>query len=300
LLKRLSTVLRCSKPPRQNVFRANIVLRGANLAAPVLVDFGLSFNDEAEDDLTRVGDEIGNRFLRLPEHTLGIRTTASDVTQLAGIFVYLLTGIEPRMLDDDAGRKPHRREPVHAVLAALFKNRQLLRLQSVFDKAFNNNALGRYQFAPDLIADLKSALADGPNSDDDLASLLTRVDEIALHAERVAIARRREGLDHAMQLVHGVIRSFAKERHLNMRSTGYAPELTQDGGSIKRKIAVFMDGQDGTSVTYRVEARDPDEFVLLADGVEVWRGKKDPSGSTLRDAVILVAAERFVSDSTDG
>ena len=155
LLKRLSTVLRCSKPPRQNVFRANIVLRGANLAAPVLVDFGLSFNDEAEDDLTRVGDEIGNRFLRLPEHTLGIRTTASDVTQLAGIFVYLLTGIEPRMLDDDAGRKPHRREPVHAVLAALFKNRQLLRLQSVFDKAFNNNALGRYQFAPDLIADLK-------------------------------------------------------------------------------------------------------------------------------------------------
>ena len=85
-----------------------------------------------------------------------------------------------------------------------------------------------------------------------------------------------------------------------MRSTGYAPELTQDGGSIKRKIAVFMDGQDGTSVTYRVEARVPDEFVLLADGVEVWRGKKDPSGSTLRDAVILVAAERFVSDSTDG
>ena len=55
----------------------------------------------------------------------------------------------------------------------------------------------------------------------------------------------------------------------------------------------------GTFVTYRVEARVPDEFVLLADGSEVWRGTKDPRGSSLRDAVILVAAGRFVADSTD-
>ncbi|MDT5005186.1 MAG: hypothetical protein QOJ24_2362 [Mycobacterium sp.] len=68
---------------------------------------------------------------------------------------------------------------------------------------------------------------------------------------------------------------------------------------IERWIAVSMDGQYGTFVTYRVVARDPDEFVLLADGTEVWRGKKDPSGSSLCDAVILTAAGRFVSDSTD-
>ena len=60
-----------------------------------------------------------------------------------------------------------------------------------------------------------------------------------------------------------------------------------------------MDGQQGTFVRYRVEGRDPDEFVLLADRTEVWRGTKDPRGSSLRDAVILVAAGRFVADSTD-
>ncbi|MGX9790391.1 hypothetical protein [Mycobacterium sp. MMS18-G62] len=60
-----------------------------------------------------------------------------------------------------------------------------------------------------------------------------------------------------------------------------------------------MDGQDGTFVNYRVEARDPDEFVLFADGTDVWRGTKDPSDSPLRDTAILAAAGRFVADSTD-
>jgi hypothetical protein len=50
---------------------ANVVLRNDDLTAPVLVDFGLSFNDSDEDDLTRVNEEVGNRFLRLPEHAFG-------------------------------------------------------------------------------------------------------------------------------------------------------------------------------------------------------------------------------------
>ena len=272
---------------------SNIVLRGGNLAAPLLVDFGLSFNDEEEDDLTRVGEEIGNRFLRLPEHTLGNRTTASDVTQLAGIFVYLLTAMEPRVLVDDAGRKPHKREPLHAALAERFQGRRLLRLESVLDRAFSSDALARYQFAPDLLNALEAALTDVDNADDDLESLLTRVDEIALGEERVAIARRREGLDRILQLVHGVVRSFAQEHHLNLSYSGGAAQLTQDVGSVERRIAVSMDGQEGTFVRYRVEARDPD--VLLADGTEVWRGTKDPNGSSLRDAVILVAVPNVFS-----
>ena len=95
------------------------------------------------------------------------------------------------------------------------------------------------------------------------------------------------------------MRSFAQERHLNLSHSGGAAQLTQDGGSVERRIALSMDGQQGTFVRYRVEARDPDEFVLLADGTEVWRGTKDPHGSSLRDAVILVAAGRFVADSAD-
>jgi serine/threonine protein kinase len=58
---------------------ANVALRNDDITKPVLVDFGLSFNDSDADDLTRVGEEVGNRFLRLPEHAFGERGAASDV-----------------------------------------------------------------------------------------------------------------------------------------------------------------------------------------------------------------------------
>lgn len=277
---------------------ANIVLRGEKCGSPVLVDFGLSFNDEGEDDLTRVGEEIGNRFLRLPEHTLGNRTTASDVTQLAGVFVYLLTAMEPRVLLDDSGRKPHRRESIRAAVATRVTGRRLLRLESVLDRAFSSDSLARYQFAPDFLTALEYALREsGDDIQGGLTSLLARVDEIALAEERLVTARRREGLDHVMQLVHGIVDSFAQARHLTRRYSGGPVTLTRNGGSIERRFAVSLEGRDGTFVTYRVEARDPDEFVLFADGEEVWRGKKNPEGTSLRDSVTAVSAERFIADS---
>ncbi|MCC9184332.1 protein kinase domain-containing protein [Mycolicibacterium mageritense] len=276
---------------------SNIVLRDGRVATPVLIDFGLSFNNEEEDDLTRVGEELGNRFLRLPEHSLGTRTTASDVTQLAGIFIYLLTAIEPRVLVDDTGRRPHQREPIRAALADRFQRRQLLRLESVLDRAFNSDVLTRYQFAPDLLTALETALAEVNDTEDDLASLLKRVDELALAEDRLAIARRRTGLERVMQFVHSTITSFVQERHLSLTYGGGMPELSQNGGSVERSIAVHMEGQKGTFVRYRVEACDPDEFIVLADGMEVWRGTKDPEGS-LRDVVIEVAAKRFVADNS--
>lgn len=49
---------------------ANIVM---SEKGPVVVDLGLSFNsqDSETSDLTRVNEEVGNRFLRLPEHSTG-------------------------------------------------------------------------------------------------------------------------------------------------------------------------------------------------------------------------------------
>jgi len=66
---------------------ANVVLRGADITQPVFVDFGLSFNSDGDDDLTRVGEEIGNRFLRLPEHSTGGRGAASAYTD-SGVIGY--------------------------------------------------------------------------------------------------------------------------------------------------------------------------------------------------------------------
>src|SRR5437588_4024945 len=47
----------------------NVVLRGVNAVDPILIDFGQSFNREDADDsrLTPAGQQLGNRFLHLPE-----------------------------------------------------------------------------------------------------------------------------------------------------------------------------------------------------------------------------------------
>ncbi len=64
----------------------NILLRSGDTTDPVVVDFGLSFNqlDSELDEVTKAGEEVGNRFLRLPEHATG-GDLASDITQVVGV-----------------------------------------------------------------------------------------------------------------------------------------------------------------------------------------------------------------------
>lgn len=158
---------------------ANIMLREHAPRGAVLVDFGLSFNHAEDDDLTRVGEEVGNRFLRLPEHALGGRSAVSDVTQLAGVVLFMLTGHEPRVLMDQFGRMPHQREQFRPALEASFTGRALRRLLAVFDKAFAVQSADRYNNAVELAQDLRRVTME-PEHDgsDDLEGLLTQVDEI--------------------------------------------------------------------------------------------------------------------------
>jgi len=47
----------------------NVVLRGVSAVDPILIDFGQSFNRDEVDNprLTPAGQQLGNRFLHLPE-----------------------------------------------------------------------------------------------------------------------------------------------------------------------------------------------------------------------------------------
>jgi len=91
----------------------NIMLKLKEPTQLFLVDFGLGFLNIDDDTLqTEAGQEIGNRFLRLPEfrpNSQRKRDPRSDVTLSAGILLYLLTGRYPRGLDDDEGHPPHQR-----------------------------------------------------------------------------------------------------------------------------------------------------------------------------------------------
>ena len=66
-VRKLAEVLdRCHENgvTHRDIKPANVVLRNGDITDPVLVDLGLSFNDaDEDDDLTRAGEEVGNRFL---------------------------------------------------------------------------------------------------------------------------------------------------------------------------------------------------------------------------------------------
>jgi eukaryotic-like serine/threonine-protein kinase len=101
----------------------NIILRSSICASPVLIDFGLTFNvHDEEEDLTPDWQQVGNRFLSLPEHAMfsqNKRDLRSDLTSCVGLLYFLLTGAWPVTLTDEAGRPPHQRAEQRKLLDML-------------------------------------------------------------------------------------------------------------------------------------------------------------------------------------
>ena len=88
----------------------NIILANGDASRPWLLDFGLNHHRiEGLDFKTEHWEEVGNRFLRLPELSAGSllkQDSRSDLSFVAGILFYLLTGQSPDVLQDAEGRLP--------------------------------------------------------------------------------------------------------------------------------------------------------------------------------------------------
>jgi serine/threonine-protein kinase len=127
----------------------NIILRNGAATDPVLLDFGLSFNQDgdAADTLTPSAQQLGNRFLALPELQLksgNKRDARSDLTQICGILYFSLTSEHPVTLLDDQSRMPHQRP--HAATHLTSHSPELYtRLNRFFDRAFTIAIDQRYQ-----------------------------------------------------------------------------------------------------------------------------------------------------------
>ena len=125
----------------------NIILLDGDHTRPVLLDFGLNFHKDMEIDLkTETEQELGNRFLRLPELSSGSllkQDPRSDLSFAGGILYFLLTGQYPNILHDVKGRMPHQRgetlERLKNVSGIRFQ-----RLFALFDKAFEPQIAYRF------------------------------------------------------------------------------------------------------------------------------------------------------------
>jgi hypothetical protein len=109
-----------------------------------LIDFGLSVNADEDLLLTETEQQVGNRFLGLPEHrTPGDdkRDHRADLTMCAGMLLYMLTGRQPMTLVDAHGRKPHERPDVYRH----FPPGKTEALEQLFGRAFEQRLDQRIQ-----------------------------------------------------------------------------------------------------------------------------------------------------------
>ena len=79
----------------------------------------------------------------------------SDITQACAILLYVLTGVIPNALFDGNGKKPHQRPKAAELLTQKIIDPLVRKnMDSIFDKAFQNNISDRYHSESELIADL--------------------------------------------------------------------------------------------------------------------------------------------------
>lgn len=100
-----------------------------------------------------MGQEIGNRFLRLPEYAPGNigRDFRSDVSQLVAIFFFLLAGKAPRVLIDSKGLPPHEANPSYFPSKHVSDSRWKYIIR-IFRVGFQPGIDLRFQTVQDLIA----------------------------------------------------------------------------------------------------------------------------------------------------
>jgi serine/threonine protein kinase len=154
----------------------NVILKDGSAANPVIVDFGLAWDETRVDrEFRSQGQDMGNRFLRLPEYAPGRDShhATSDVCLAAGLLFNMLVGRAPRILRDEHGRAPH--ESMNdAIPKAVRTDARWPRLVRVFTRAFQTELALRFQSADEL-ADALSHLGPDVPEEDILSPALERL-----------------------------------------------------------------------------------------------------------------------------
>lgn len=240
----------------------NVMLRDNDPSSPVLIDFGLSFNvdDSALSD-TPDWQQVGNRFLALPEHAAfsgNKQDLRSDMTFCCAILFFAVTGIHPATLADEEGRLPHQRPEARLALEAV-SERERIKLLNILDIGFSFTLAQRWQSIDSLRTRIQR-ISMPVNREDDLE---TSIEEIQARAEaKSGNLLIKDALDQA----RGRIKSAALSA-ISKLGAGFAPSIeerltTMDNMStwIRCGVAHVYDG-GLTNTFYGVNALG-DELVI--------------------------------------
>ena len=252
----------------------NIILAEGDPERPILLDFGLSFHEAAKDALeTEQGQELGNRFLRLPELSAGSplkQDTRSDISFAAGILYFLLTSQHPNVLQDAEGRLPHQRSQGLAMLERVSGSR-LYRLLALFDRAFAPQIADRFTNADAMLAELERMMEPrtGVHSEAVLQDVIEALGTEAARRQAATAARLTEALKQ-IQRVHHEVRA-------NLESSGVPLGWSQSNWSVveglgSNTLGFVKPGSSDRILSVVCEAREAgDEIVIHLSGEPVYR-----------------------------
>ncbi len=252
----------------------NIVLRNGAPASPVLVDFGLSFKEGVTASFdTEHGQELGNRFLRLPELGVGSESKQderSDVAFAAGVFFYVLTGITPATLSDENGKMPHQR-PAALPLLSSIAGAGLMALLGFFDRAFNPSIRDRFASAVEMRGALEAVTAAIERRAQDSAA--EDLDFIAAHVNRLASQAESEiatKVDSGRTTIEAEINDIANRVGPTYGTFFGGFKRIPKGISYSMGFAHFERQEEQFVPRFEVQAVG-DEIVVRANGDVVYR-----------------------------
>ena len=268
----------------------NIVLADGDPGRPVLLDFGLNFHKATNNDLeTEQGQELGNRFLRLPELSAGSslkQDQRSDISFAAGILYFLLTSQHPNVLQDAEGRLPHQRSQVLAMLEAVAGS-SIYRLLAFFDRAFAPQIAERFLNADSMLIELERVMESSTevHSEAVLHDIIEALGTEAARRQAATAARLSEALKQ-IQRVH-------REVLANLESSGVPLGWSQSSWSVvkglgRNTLGFVKPGSSDSVLSVVCEAREAgDEIVIHLSGEPVYRTPvTSPNYSDQFDATI--------------
>jgi serine/threonine-protein kinase len=251
----------------------NIILRNENPADPVLVDFGLSFGpDHGPDHPTEIGQELGNRFLRLPElsaHSKAKRDPRSDLAFAGAILLFALTGITPASLLDSDGLMPHQRPAVRIELESRLGT-LFWPFMTFFDRAFQYQIADRFPSAKEMLVELEKLLVDPGSPATDLKAaqelLASRIDT-EKNKNLAAIRNSSEGAMNEVRKVHQEVVETLKGVFLALNEE-YQPSNT----GITHTLGIVHSGDTNKRFAPKTEVRVyGDELTITVGGESVLR-----------------------------
>ena len=250
----------------------NIIFSGSDPNRPVLLDFGLSFRKRSESAFqTKLGEQVGNRFLQLPELAAGSplkQDVRSDLSFAGGILFYLLTGQHPDVLQDFEGLLPHQRKEPLTILQACGCP-WLPRLLSLFDGAFDPLIANRFESAEAMLESMKRVM-EPRNKTHSEESLLQEIRE-AMDTEA---AQRQEA---TVKRISVALREIFRVDTEVRRLIGGIPISRRSDyridGQIGKEMSHWLKREDDRpvlSTTYEVQEVG-DEIVIQLSGEPIYR-----------------------------